>query len=565
MKTPKNKSAFEQQVENPVLLSAFQDITIAAEGYIQYTSKYDSVDNWDDTFTTEDSVFLDMANACMAYTRHAEYKTSAEIEFFGMARAGMRSMKHAYDPAPMDMFSGPPLPDALLTVYRHMGYTPIEDVIFFDMVAAFETAQFWQAWDNLHDCSNSEAWDGWADQCLCNYCVDESAHIHGIEEWRAFPTAVTYMDKFEDMFEDVLEFILHDLCTTCCSYLEYTNDFDDWNDPKIAAFREFSAVAEYVTYVCPDWFQKFLDLPGELRESIIHEYALMERDDGRLSKHQHFDEFSNPCCKWDYPKVLIACDNQNTNVFPDAGTGRCPKGWLPNLAFVSHRMHEEVLVLMLRRTERFDLKYIFRNTNFKIATWFTKFLKAIPGGGGEIAVKHLNFPHMHWFNHQRIFNKALTNPSLDLAVACKNLRKLDMTFHVDKVTVSNEDTDWKRKALPLAKVIDRFKLGTLLYCPRLEEVYIDGIYMRPSRGGEEKDLDVLEDVSKWMMKSFLVRRHPERGIQVELVRRWGCWRGRVRGTMVELNEQDMAEVKARIEIESECTKALALPEPDIFT
>ena len=135
--------------------------------------------------------------------------------------------------------------------------------------------------------------------------------------------------------------------------------------------------------------------------------------------------------------------------------------------------------------------------------------------------------------------------------------------HVDEVTISNAETDWERKALPLAQVIDRFKLETIFGCTRLEEVYIDDIYMRPSRGGKEADLDVLEEVSNWMMKSFLVQRNPERGIQVELVRRWGCWRGRVRGTLVELDDKDMAKVKARIEMKGAYTNALALAGPAI--
>ena len=64
-----------------------------------------------------------------------------------------------------------------------------------------------------------------------------------------------------------------------------------------------------------------------------------------------------------------------------------------------------------------------------------------------------------------------------------------------------------------------------------------------------------------MMKSFLVQRNPERGIQVELVRRWGCWRGRARETLVELKDVDLAEVKTRIEMKSAYTKALALAGP----
>ncbi|KAI4674515.1 uncharacterized protein J4E88_008251 [Alternaria novae-zelandiae] len=570
VKTVKESLTPKYSIEDPdpVLLEAFQNLTLTAEGYIEYSNEHDSVEDWNDPSTTENNVFQDMISICTVY----QQRTLADGEFSKLARAGMQCIKHAYDPPPLDMLSYPPLPDSLLTVYRHMGYTPIEDAIFFDLVLSYENACFWNAWGSRDDhCynrardlddSDEDYWDDWECPCRCLYCVDETAYIHGLEEWRTFPTAITHMDWFMDGFKEVRDYIFDDFCMTCSSYLEYTNDFDNWNDPEIAAFREFSEVVEYTTYVCPDWFQKFLDLPGELRESIMHEYALMECDAGRLSEHQHYDEFSNPCCKWEYPNVLIACDNQNPKVFPDASTGRCPKGWLPNLAFVSHKMHEEVLVLMLRRTKRFDLKYMFRNTNFKIATWFTKFIKAIPGGGGENAVKHLNFPHMHWFNHQRL-PPALTNASFELAVACKNLRKLDMTFHVDKVTFSNAETDWERKALPLATVIDRFKLETILGCTKLEEVYIDGIYMRPSRGGKEADLDVLEEVSKWMMKSFLVQRKPERGIQVELVRRWGCWRGRVRGTLVELNDKDMAEVKARTEMKSALSKALVKAGPAI--
>jgi hypothetical protein len=123
--------------------------------------------------------------------------------------------------------------------------------------------------------------------------------------------------------EDV---VFRDLVETIEQYMEYANDFDNWNDPKIAAFREFSVVVDCVSYVCPDyqWFQRFLSLPGELRENITHVYLLLESDAGRLSKHQHYDQFSNPCCTWKYPWELIACDNQEAKAFPEASTGRCP-------------------------------------------------------------------------------------------------------------------------------------------------------------------------------------------------------------------------------------------------
>jgi hypothetical protein len=57
---------------------------------------------------------------------------------------------------------------------------------------------------------------------------------------------------------------------------------------------------------------------------------------------------------------------------------------------------------------------------------------------------------------------------MDLAIVCKSLRKLDITFHVDKVSIYNNTTDYKRKP------------ETTIECSSLEEVYIDGIYVRSS-------------------------------------------------------------------------------------
>ncbi|KAG9190353.1 beta-glucosidase [Alternaria panax] len=584
IQTIEKKSAFDNQIEDTVLLSAFQKLGTTAEGYIEYTNEYGSVEDWVDTHFDDDIFFRCMSNACAGYADYEHQKTSTDCEFFRIMRAGLKSMEHtydpppakgeffemaiagmktmkyAYDPPPMHLLSYPPLPDALQTVYRHMGYTPVEDLVFLDIVASFENTNFSCAWGGV-----DELIEGWGGICLYSSYQDQYWLTPNVLDYRDIPKAVTYMYQTTNSLGRIEDVVFRDLLEIVEQYMEYTNDFDNWNDPKIATFREFSIVSDYVTYVCPDyqWFRQLLDLPAEIREGIMHEYLLLERDAGRLSKHQHYDEFNNPCCKWEYPRVLIVCDNQNTKAFPKASTGRCPKGWLPSLAFVSHRMHEEVLVMMLQRTERFDMKYMFRNIDFKIATWFSKFLKAIPGDSSENAVRHLNFPHMHWFNHERD-SPALTNPSLDLAVVCKNLRKLDMTFHVEKVNICNHSTKFERKSRPLPEVIDRFKLETIFGCTSLEEIYIDGIYDRPSRGGDVADLDVLEDLGKWMMKGFLVERNLKRGIQVELVRRWGAWRGRVGGALVTLNNTDMAQVRMRIGFKKAYARAEAMAGPALI-
>lgn len=53
-----------------------------------------------------------------------------------------------------------------------------------------------------------------------------------------------------------------------------------------------------------------------------------------------------------------------------------------------------------------------------------------------------------------------------------------------------------------------------------------------------------------MLQGFLVRRFPKRGIQVELVRRCGAFRGCVPGTMVTLDENDLAEVESTLAIKN---------------
>jgi len=104
------------------------------------------------------------------------------------------------------------------------------------------------------------------------------------------------------------------------------NEFYNWHDLKVAAFREFSRVINYILQDHPEWFRRFNQLSWELHELIIHEHLLLEREAGRLSRNQHYAEFKNPCCKWEYPDPLIACDGQDTTVLPKPETGRYPRG-----------------------------------------------------------------------------------------------------------------------------------------------------------------------------------------------------------------------------------------------
>jgi hypothetical protein len=307
---------------------------------------------------------------------------------------------------------------------------------------------------------------------------------------------------------------------------------DDW------AFQDLAeAVGDCFSWQRTPKFTFFMQLPAEIRLKVIHEYLRLESANTCLSNnHAHWDEWGNECCFWKFPSLLVACDNQQLQTFPPSETARAPKGWLPALAFASTTILGEVTVHMLQNTKRIDLKYIKENSTFSIATWFRKFLAAIPGGDGINAVKHLNFPHMHWFNSMAQ-PPALTNPSVELMAACKNLRKVDMTFHAS--TLNRPDPNQENAKIPLTalELVEKFYLGPLLECDRVQEIYFDGIYVPVKFGGSPSDLDPILELAKWLMKEFLARRSQK--VQVEVARRTGRWLGcRVAGRAVELDEKD---------------------------
>jgi hypothetical protein len=285
-------------------------------------------------------------------------------------------------------------------------------------------------------------------------------------------------------------------------------------------------------------FHPFQRLSAELRMMVVHQYLLLEREADRLSEYIHHDEFGNRCCILEYPKLLIACDNQTQNVFPRLETARAPPGWLPALAFTNKTVFGEVVVYMLQNTERIDLKYIRTNADFKIATWFRKFLASIPGGDGVNAVKYLDFPHKHWLNS--VSATAIhTNSSIELMAACLNRRKVDMTFHASKLV--------KSSGLPCTALdlVENFQLRPMLECEKLENIYFDGIHVGARGGGSPANLEPLVPLARWLLKAFIVRRGQK--VEVEVVRRWGRWNGRVAGTFIQLDDEDMADVASKVE------------------
>ena len=203
-----------------------------------------------------------------------------------------------------------------------------------------------------------------------------------------------------------------------------------------------------------------------------------------------------------------------------------------------------MVCLMLEKIAKIDLKYIHKNHEFKIATWFRKLLAAIPNGEGLDRVKYLCFPHMHWFD-ESMRPAARINPSIELMIACRRLRKVDMTLSVFKVAMRDMNTNWNFVPHSVSYLMDRYGLHALSECVALREIYIDGCYVAPGRGGSPRHLDALENLGKYIKKDFLVR---GQSVRVELVRRWGSWRGRMAGVILTLSPQELADVERQIAI-----------------
>jgi hypothetical protein len=94
-------------------------------------------------------------------------------------------------------------------------------------------------------------------------------------------------------------------------------------------------------------------------------------------------------------------------------------------------------------------------------------------------------------------------------------------------------------------LVEHFDFLPILQCEKLEKIYFDGTYVGVHGGGSPTNLDPLVPLAKWLIKAFLVRRGQK--VRVEVGRRWGRWNGRVAGSFIQLNDNDMEDVTREIE------------------
>lgn len=264
-------------------------------------------------------------------------------------------------------------------------------------------------------------------------------------------------------------------------------------------------------------FHRFLALPAELRLNILEHYLTLERDSGSLQKRQHFDEFDNKCCVWNWPSELIMCDRS-----PGAYLAICKMtAWLPALALTSKKMHDEGAKYMLETTRWIDLMYQ-ENKPVKIASRFAEFLSAFPDGQAAGVVKRINFPHEHRYNERRV-GRVIDeqNPDVQLMLKCPKLETVAMTFHWGKLVSREVDMNGETKPRDLEDFLDFFHLRPMLEHEGLQKMHLDGIY--PKYGKDDDKLECLEAFAKWIVEGF--REKQGREVEVFLLKWWKRWEG----------------------------------------
>lgn len=294
------------------------------------------------------------------------------------------------------------------------------------------------------------------------------------------------------------------------------------------SFEDFNGLYEAVTYenryqTPADKF-KIDTLPTELRAQVTEKYLIGEvalRRDGTLCQSIHHDIYDMPCCVWKWPDELILCDKRTEEELPDIER----PAFIPSLARTNQQMRGEVLVQMLKTTAMVTLKYYYRKAA-KIAIWLPDFLRSFPDNEGFNAIKGLNLPHIHWYNHNQVVPAGTPNPDMELMLQLPKLCRLRLTFHWEKVNLRHCEEDvWE--PITLEAFLDKFGLHRMLDCHGLGEIYIGGIF-DPSANVRGDPLKTLRDFGKWLREGF-ARKTPKHDVVVLLFPRTSTFSGWTQG------------------------------------
>jgi hypothetical protein len=326
-----------------------------------------------------------------------------------------------------------------------------------------------------------------------------------------------------------IEFLpFRDLIEAGEGYMETQREYPLWIDELI----EFLAIADSTTsgyaYERELKFHKFLFLPAELRLNIYGHYLENARSDATLRKHLHYDDFSKPCCVWQWPEELIVCDRMLCKELRTADFAP----WLPALAFVNKQLLGEITICMLQGTDWIEFKYD-ENKPFKIVRWFTDFLSTFPTltingvdtTEGFAAIKRINFPHEGIYNMHRI-GKVIheQNPDIMLMPKCTELDIFAISFHHRQLFSNSQPRD-------IDEFLDHFHFRPMLEHKGVKIVYLEGVHPKLNEGNT---LECLERFGKWLVKGF---KDQGRDVNVHINKRWKIFKRRTVGQKVVLEEE----------------------------
>lgn len=316
-----SESDLSRDFYNPLIAK----VAHAAEGHFNYNNTYSGTDLFDNGFREIQCI----AQAGLAFLKHRasfynmpdirafreianagvgsmEYQliTSADHEFVGIVEAVMAAPKHEYNFEPMHICEHRCFPGASVTMYEQMSLLSIDDVVFQDMVdsaEAFSTTCRCQG-----EYGNARRWS----YCCLSYESSINSATMDVTVSRDVPRAVALMHQTTNGLDTIDQLYFQSIAEAGVAYSEYSNNYNLMSDELVLAFLDIArAGLSSLIYTPP--FPYFIKFPAELRIQVFHDYLLGEREGGRLSKCQHKDVWGNRCCVWEYPDVLIACDNQN--------------------------------------------------------------------------------------------------------------------------------------------------------------------------------------------------------------------------------------------------------------
>ncbi|CAO2658466.1 Nn.00g061890.m01.CDS01 [Neocucurbitaria sp. VM-36] len=140
---------------------------------------------------------------------------------------------------------------------------------------------------------------------------------------------------------------------------------------------------------------------------------------------------------------------------------------------------------------------IFIIRTYRANQFLVHFLESTPDGHGFTNVQELQFTS---FQH---FRGGQESADLQLAKRCRGLRRLKLTFHVEKLRKPIDPYLYTSK--DVSEVVEYYKLRDLFDCKKLVHITLDGIdawWSQTDLAPGNSLTQVLEDLANWIRDGF---------------------------------------------------------------